>query len=400
MADSKETRESAGLAAGSGRWRLPVSRRSAPNIVVMLLVVAMLAVAWLGYLDTYSYEYLGSSIKNTGILYGVVRGINALVSVLQSSEVSVMLVSVNIGELLDPLNDLIERFSDVVVVALGALVFQQVMLGIVSHDVFNLVMSALALMVLYSSLVKRLPLHGHLVRALLLSLFLRFALAVTVLCASLVDGWFLQQPMQQQTAVMVELESQLVNSRDALTGEAGLSHQDTEPGQRLAAARSRQQELSLALASLEQGIATAQASITRGKSTLPWYLVWYSPGWPAELAAQQQTLDDLRRERRMLLAQRSEAEDEIAQAQEALRCLELKAQGKSCGILDWFDSIKPYERYKQSLAAVSESMDRYVENIMDLIVGLLLQSVILPLLFFYAIYRGAGLLWELPIDGD
>jgi hypothetical protein len=45
-------------------------------------------------------------------------------------------------------------------------------------------------------------------------------------------------------------------------------------------------------------------------------------------------------------------------------------------------------------------MDRYVENIMDLIVGLLLQSVILPLLFFYTIYRGAGLLWQLPIDRD
>ncbi len=376
------------------------SRHTALKAAVLLLVVALLVIAWMGYLDTYSHDYLGSSIKNTGILYGVVRGINALVSVLQSSEVSVMLVSVNIGELLDPLNDLIERFSDVLVVALGALVFQQVMLGIVSHNVFNLVMSALALLVLYSSLVKPLPLHGYLLRALLLSLFLRFALAVTVLCASLVDGWFLQQPMQQQTEVMIELEGQLASSRDALTGEAGISLQDTEPGQRLAAAQNRQQELGRALASLEQGIVTAEAAVESGKSTLPWYLMWYSAGWPAELVAQQRVLDELRRERRLLLAQWSETDVEIAQTREEMQCLERKAQGKSCGILDWFGSIKPYERYKQSLAAVSESMDRYVENIMDLIVGLLLQSVILPLLFFYVIYRGAGLLWQLPLDRD
>ena len=378
------------------------SRQTVLKAAVVVLVVALLLLAWMGYLDTYSHEYLGTSIKNTGILYGVVRGINALVSVLQSSEVSVMLVSVNIGELLDPLNDLIERFSNVLVFALGALVFQQVMLGIVSHNVFNLVMSALALLVLYSSLVKPLPLplHGYLLRALLLSLFLRFARAVTVLCASRVDGWFLQQPMQQQTEVMIELEGQLASSRDALTGEVGLAQQDTEPGLRLAAAEKRQQELDRALASLEQGIATAEAAIETGKAALPWYLVWYSQGWPAQMVAQQRTLDELRRERRTLLAQRSEADIEIAEAREALQCLELKARGKSCGIRDWFDSMKPYERYKQSVAAVSESMDRYVENIMDLIVGLLLQSVILPLLFFYSIYRGAGLLWQLPIDKD
>ncbi len=379
---------------------MSTKRRRAVSAAILVLVGGLLIIAWMGYLDTYSHEYLGSAIKNTGILYGVARGINALVSVLQSSEISVMLVSVNIGELLDPLNDLIERFSDVLIIALGALVFQQVMLGIVSHNIFNLVMTALALLVLYSSLVKRLPLHGYLLRALLLSLFLRFALAFTVLCASLVDGWFLQQSMQQQTEAIIELEDQLASSRDALTGGAAFLPLETEPGQRLAAGQRKLQEVERALASLEQGIATAEAAIATRKSTLPWYLIWYSPGWPKDLVVQQQTLDELRRERRLLLAQRSETDAEIAQAREALECLELKAQGKTCSVWDWFYSIKPYERYKQSLTAVSESMDHYVENILDLIVGLLLQSVILPLLFFYATYRMAGLLWQLPVDDD
>jgi hypothetical protein len=377
-----------------------ISYRRAASIGLPALVLGLLAIAWMGYLDTYSHDYLGQSIKNTGILYGVVRGINALVSVLQSSEVSVMLVSVNIGELLDPLNDLIERFSDVLVIALGALVFQQVMLGIVSHNVFNLVMTALALLVLYSSLVKRLPFHGYLLRALLLSLFLRFALAVTVLCASLVDGWFLQQPMQEQTEAMIELEDQLVNSRDALAGEASVQPLDTEPGQRLVAAQQKQQQLDHALASLEQGIAAAETAIEVIEADLPWYISWYSPGWPQHLAAQHQTLRQLRLERRQLLEQRAEIESELAQAYEAQECLQLKAQGKSCSVWEWFDSIKPYEHYKRSLSSLSDSMDDYVENIMDLIVGLLLQSVILPLLFFYSIYRGAGLLWQLPVNRE
>jgi hypothetical protein len=367
------------------------------RLALPLLLAVVLLVAWMGYLDSYSHDYLDASIKSTGILFGVVRGINALVSVLQSSEISVMLVSVNIGELLDPLNDLIERFSHVLVIALGALVFQQVMLGMVSHGVFNLVMTALALLVIYSSMLKRLPGHTVLLRALLVTLFLRFALAATVLCASLVDGWFLQAPMAQQTEAMIQLENDLANSRDALTkGPAAADGAQSQ--QNIEAVQQKQDQLARALDNLAQNIARVEAEIAQLEAQMPWYSRWYSPGWSQELTDRHATLEQLQRQHRLLSTDSEQTASEINASNQALACAQLRAQGKSCGVWDWLDNLKPYERYKNALSTIAASMDVYVENIMDLIVGLLLQSVILPLIFFYAIYRGAGLLWHLPLN--
>ena len=364
----------------------------------VVLVVLLLLLAWGGYLDIYSHDYLAASIKNTGILYGIIRGINALVSVLQSSELSVMLVSVNIGELLDPLNDLIERFSHVLVVALAALVLQKIMLGIVSHDMFNLAMSALTLIVLYSSLIRKLPFHSYYLRAFILALFLRFALAIAVLCGSLIDSWFLEQAMTEQVESMVQLENQLSNTRDVLSGETRVQGLEGEPAQRLQQAERKKRQIVLALDQTRQAIAHAEADIHAIKAQLPWHEALFPPAWPDDLIARNQALEQLESRQRQIENELETIDGEIEAIDEVLECISLRAQGQSCSVWDWFENIRPYEKYKETLSSIADSMDVYVENIVDLIVGLLLKSVILPLLFFYGIYRGARLLWSLPVE--
>jgi hypothetical protein len=368
------------------------------RISSVVLAALLLLLVWRGYLDIYSHDYLAESIANTGILYGIIRAINALVSVLQSSELSVMLVSVNIGELLDPLNDLIERFSHVLVVALAALVLQKIMLGIVSHDVFNLAMSALTLIVLYSSLIRKLPFHSYYMRAFILALFLRFALAITVFCGSLIDSWFLEQAMSEQVESMVQLESQLSNTRDVLNGETRAQGLEGEPAQRLQQASQKKRQLELALGQLGQLIAHAEAEIDVIKAQLPWHEALFSPAWPDDLIARNQALEQLEARQRQLETELESIDGEIESLNEVLECSSLRAQGQSCSVWEWFENIRPYEKYKETLSSIADSMDIYVENIVDLIVGLLLKSVILPLLFFYGIYRGARLLWSLPLD--
>jgi hypothetical protein len=379
---------------------IPVHTAASPvaRIVLLVFVALLLLLAWGGYLDIYSHDYLAESIKNTGILYGIVRAINALVSVLQSSELSVMLVSVNIGELLDPLNDLVERFSHVLVVALGALVFQKIMLGMVSHDGFNVVMTALMLVLVYSSSIRKLPFHSHIARTLLLALFLRFALATAVFFGSLIDSWFLEDAMSQQAESMVQLEGQLSNTRDVLSGDSRSPAVDSQPEQHLQRAGQEQRELEAMQQRLGLEIEQAEAEIAAIKAQLPWHQSLFSAAWPAELLRRSQALGKLQSRQRTLEAQLDAVARDIDTGKEVLECQRLRAQGQSCSMWDWFDSISPYEKYRQTLSAIAESMDIYVENIIDLIVGLLLKSVILPLLLLYGIYRGACLLWSLPVD--
>lgn len=73
--------------------------------LVAIFIVLMVALSSTRVLDDYVDEYTNASIKSAALTYATARGINALVSMMQSSEVEagigVVSGSMTIGELLD-----------------------------------------------------------------------------------------------------------------------------------------------------------------------------------------------------------------------------------------------------------------------------------------------------------
>ena len=101
--------------------------------ITIATILLLIILSWIGALDKYSDNYTRKSIYEAGSTYAVARGINAIVSVLQSSTVTTGVGvegSMTIGEVLDPMNDLIERFSKVMTVVLSSLVLQKILLVI------------------------------------------------------------------------------------------------------------------------------------------------------------------------------------------------------------------------------------------------------------------------------
>ncbi|TXL12389.1 hypothetical protein BMR05_15520, partial [Methylococcaceae bacterium HT4] len=87
-------------------------------------------VSWSGILDNLSYDYLKGSLLSALSSYAVSRSLNGIISVLQSSTLSVGIVSVSVsvGELLDPVNDIVERFSDLLTISISSIIIQKVLL--------------------------------------------------------------------------------------------------------------------------------------------------------------------------------------------------------------------------------------------------------------------------------
>ncbi len=112
-------------------------KRGLRAALALLAGALVVAVAWGGNLDTQSSEYMESAMLGAGAIYATARGINAVVSVLQGTELDAFLVTFSVGELLDPVNDLIERFSGVMLVALASLGMQRLLLEIATHSLFN-----------------------------------------------------------------------------------------------------------------------------------------------------------------------------------------------------------------------------------------------------------------------
>jgi hypothetical protein len=140
---------SAALAVGRGAWQLPSGRvgerrrslrfRAGASVILVLLA----ALPWLPTVADYpqraglatvegqAQSYLQGATLKAVAAFAAARGLNAAISTLQGSSVTVGVgVSGNLalGEVLDPLNDLVERFSEVMLISSVALGLQQLLL--------------------------------------------------------------------------------------------------------------------------------------------------------------------------------------------------------------------------------------------------------------------------------
>lgn len=81
-------------------------------ITVILLFVSLLSLFF--QVDEHALELYRESFDRAVYSFALAKGLNAVISVIQSSELNVGVfvnVTVGLGELLDPINDLVERFS-------------------------------------------------------------------------------------------------------------------------------------------------------------------------------------------------------------------------------------------------------------------------------------------------
>lgn len=80
-------------------------------------------------LDSVADRYFQDSITKAGVSYGVCRLINGTVSVIQQSSVQLepagIGMSLAVGQIVDPINDMVERLSDVLVLSITSLGIQE-----------------------------------------------------------------------------------------------------------------------------------------------------------------------------------------------------------------------------------------------------------------------------------
>ena len=97
-----------------------------------LLLVAVVAASWWPELDRFASNTVDAALTRALSAFAVARGINGLISVAQSAEVSVEPVGVGVslspGEILDPVNDLVEQFSTLMLAASASLGLQKLLI--------------------------------------------------------------------------------------------------------------------------------------------------------------------------------------------------------------------------------------------------------------------------------
>jgi hypothetical protein len=180
------------------------------KVLWTVFALAVVATAFSGRVDNIGRFYAQETLTRALVTFAIARTLNGVISTAQGTELSLepggVGVNFSIGEVLDPINDLIERFSTVMLVATTSLGLQNVLLSITAWWGINVLLAIAATLTLLMLWIPRAGWPSATVarRWLLIISIVRFAVPVLMITSSLVFDTFLAD---EHAAATVALES-------------------------------------------------------------------------------------------------------------------------------------------------------------------------------------------------
>jgi len=186
------------------------------RILLCLFVLVVLAGAWLAPLDLPATQQVDAGLKRALVSFASARALNAVISVAQGTELSLQPAGVGAtfapGQLLDPVNDLVEQFSTLMLAASVAFGVQKGLIAIGGYWPLSLVLTVVVLAWTVQQLRQRRA-SVWLSRLLVILLMLRFAVPIVTIGTDLLWQKFLAHDYQSSQRAIEDA------SRDTTTGD-------------------------------------------------------------------------------------------------------------------------------------------------------------------------------------
>ncbi|MEM7258865.1 MAG: hypothetical protein AAF404_15930 [Pseudomonadota bacterium] len=190
-----------------------------------LLLALMIAAAFLKPIDNSSESQIDSALTRALIGFGIARTLNGVISVAQGTEFAVQPAGVGVnfspGEILDPINDLVERFSWVMLVATSSLGVQKILLDVSSWIGVSFMLAGAAVFFLLTRMQngRASSLAKFASRLLLVMLLVRFLVPLGAIANDWVYRQFLQ-PQFETSSQQLEAASERIREISTRQSEA------------------------------------------------------------------------------------------------------------------------------------------------------------------------------------
>lgn len=117
------------------------------KFLILLFSILALVLSFTFVIDIKGKELIDDSFTQAVLVFGSAKALNAVISLAQGTELSVPFFTLAIGEVLDPINDLVEQFAFVMLASLTSLGIQKILMNFVTSEVYNITL-AVSLVVL------------------------------------------------------------------------------------------------------------------------------------------------------------------------------------------------------------------------------------------------------------
>lgn len=166
---------------------------------IMLTVALAVVMSWLPQVDNRAQEQIDQGLQRALVSFASARALNAAISVAQGTEASIEPAGVGFtftpGEVLDPVNDLVEKFSDLMLLASLSFGVQKVLTEMGAFWLISLLLSLIAILWSRNQLLG-LESSALMKRLLIILIAVRFALPVITLGSDLIFEKFLAAEYQ------------------------------------------------------------------------------------------------------------------------------------------------------------------------------------------------------------
>lgn len=183
--------------------------------LMTIAVALMIAVSFMKPIDKSSESQIDSAMTRALIGFGIARTLNGVISVAQGTEFAVQPAGVGVnfspGEILDPVNDLVERFSWVMLVATSSLGIQKILLEVSSWIGISFMLAGAAFFWLLTKwrAGRASALATFASRLLLLMLLLRFLIPLGAIANDWVYRQFLEPRFETSSQQLEEASERI-----------------------------------------------------------------------------------------------------------------------------------------------------------------------------------------------
>ena len=181
------------------------------RVCYLVLLVVCGVLLWMP-LESNIGQQLASMLTVTLSVYAVLRGLNAVISMAQGTELAIEPMGVGMtltpGELLDPLNDMVEQVSTVLLVASASIGIQKIILDLSDIELLRLVLDGISVIAILLVAIKSVSLitQKSVIKLIFILTLLRLVVPTMVLTSNMMQTW-LETERQESILVLVSTES-------------------------------------------------------------------------------------------------------------------------------------------------------------------------------------------------
>ncbi|MDP2761913.1 MAG: hypothetical protein Q8O64_16230, partial [Sideroxyarcus sp.] len=194
------------------------------SIGISAVLGIAIVLSWLQPLDTTAINQVDDGLKRALASYAVARTLNAVISVAQGTEVSVQIgvgATFTPGQVLDPVNDLVEQFGDLMLAASVAFGIMHILIKIGSFWLFSLVLTVSASAWLWMRW-RNISSPEWLMKVVIVLLFARFSFPIVTVGSDLAFKQFLADDYSRsQSAIQLNSDEISTLGNDIEAKDAG-----------------------------------------------------------------------------------------------------------------------------------------------------------------------------------